>query len=132
MSIKNKLFTVLGRKFEFSAQDSGLEYLCWQCKNSPVSSDLKPPLVTVVVVSGFLVDISIATKSYSSFGSSLPVRDRLRFFDQVGHQTTSAYIENKHFFTKSCHRQTYQNYEQPLQSLQNLYVQSHFSASKIS
>ena len=24
-----------------------------------------------------------------------------------------AYIRNKHFFTKSCHRQTYQNYEQP-------------------
>ena len=58
-------------------------------------------------------------------------RYRPRFFDQVGHQTTSAYIENKHFFTKSCHRQTYQNYEQPPQSLQNLYFQSHFSASKI-
>ena len=41
------------------------------------------------------------------------------------------YIENKHFFTKSCHRQTYQNYEQPPQSLQYLYFQSHFSASKI-
>ena len=40
----NKLFTVLGRKFKFSAQNSDLEYLCWQWKNSPVSSDLKPPL----------------------------------------------------------------------------------------
>ena len=40
-------------------------------------------------------------------------------------------IENKHFFTKSCHRHTYQNYEQPPQSLQNLYFQSHFSASNI-
>ena len=30
--------------FKFSAQDSDMEYLCWQCKNSPVSSDLKPPL----------------------------------------------------------------------------------------
>ena len=47
-------------------------------------------------------------------------RYRPRLFDQVGHQTTSAYVENKHFFTKSCHRQTYQNYEQPPQSLQNL------------
>ena len=46
-------------------------------------------------------------------------RYRPRFFDQ---STTSAYIENKHFFTKSCHRQTYPNYEQPPQSLQNLYV----------
>ena len=40
----NKLFTVLGRKFKFSAQDSDLGYLCWRCKNSQVSSDLKPPL----------------------------------------------------------------------------------------
>ena len=61
----------------------------------------------------------------------LDTRYRPRFFDQIGHQTTSAYIENKHFFTKSCHRRTYQNYEQPPQSLQNLYFQSHFSASKI-
>ena len=41
----NQLFTVSGGKFKFSAQDSDLEYLCWRCKNSPVSSDLKPPLV---------------------------------------------------------------------------------------
>ena len=40
----NKLFTVLGGKFKLSAQDSDLEYLCWRCKNSLVSSDLKPPL----------------------------------------------------------------------------------------
>ena len=38
---------------------------------------------------------------------------------------------NKHFFTKSCHHQTYQNYEQPCQRLQNSYFQSHFSVSKI-
>ena len=52
-----------------------------------------------------------------------------RFFDQVGHQTTYASIGNKHFFTKSCHRQTYQNYEEPPQRLQNSDFQSHFSAS---
>ena len=40
----NKLFTVLGGKFKFSAQDSDLEYLFWRSKNSPVSSDLEPPL----------------------------------------------------------------------------------------
>ena len=34
----------LGGKFKLSAQDSDLEYLCWRCKYSPVSSDLKPPL----------------------------------------------------------------------------------------
>ena len=62
---------------------------------------------------------------------NLHIRDLPRFFDQVGHQTTYAYIGKKHFFTKSCHRQTYQNYEQPPQRLQNLYFQSHFSASKI-
>ena len=41
----NKLFTVLGGKFEFSAQDSDLEYLFWRSKKPPVSSDLKPPLI---------------------------------------------------------------------------------------
>ena len=34
------------------------------------------------------------------------------FFDQVGHETMYASSGNKHFFTKSCHRQTYQNCEQ--------------------
>ena len=45
----NKLFTVLGEKFKFSAQDSDLEYLCWRCKSSPVSSDLKSPLGTLII-----------------------------------------------------------------------------------
>ena len=43
-----QLIQILGGKFKFSAQDSDLEYLFWQCKNSPVSSDLKPPLVGIV------------------------------------------------------------------------------------
>ena len=30
----------------------------------------------------------------------LITRDLPRFFDQVGHRTTNASIENKHFFTK--------------------------------
>jgi hypothetical protein len=38
------LFTGLGGKFKFSAQDSDLEYLFWRIKNPPVSSVLKPPL----------------------------------------------------------------------------------------
>ena len=38
---------------------------------------------------------------------------------------------NKHFFTKSCHRQTYQNHEQPPRTFQKLYLQSHFSVLKI-
>ena len=61
----------------------------------------------------------------------IEIRYHHRFFDQVGHQITYASIGNKHFFTKSCHRQTYQNDEQPPQRLQNSYFQSHFSASKI-
>ena len=36
----------LGGKFKFSDQDSDLEYLSWQCKNPPASSDLKPTLTT--------------------------------------------------------------------------------------
>ena len=39
---------------------------------------------------------------------------RPRLFDQVGHETIYASSGNKHFFTKLCHRQTYQNYEQNL------------------
>ena len=45
------------------------------------------------------------------------IRYRQRFFDQVGYQTTYASMGNKHFFTKQCHRQTYQNYEQSRQKL---------------
>ena len=43
-----------------------------------------------------------------------------RFFDQVGHETTYASAGNKHFFTKSCHRQTYQNDEQSRQKLDTI------------
>ena len=53
-----------------------------------------------------------------------------RFFDQVGHETMYAYIENKHFFTKLYHHQIYQNNEQSSQKLQNSHFQSHFLASK--
>ena len=41
----NKLFTVLGGKFKFSAQDSDMRYSLWRSKNPPVSSDSKPPLL---------------------------------------------------------------------------------------
>ena len=61
----------------------------------------------------------------------MSLRDRPRFFDQVGHETMYAFSGNKHFFTKSCYRQTYQNYEQPPQTSQNSYFQSHFSVLQI-
>ena len=63
--------------------------------------------------------------------NNLNSRYRSRFLNQVVHQTTSAFIENEYFFTKSCHHQIYWNYEQPPQSLQNLYFESNFLASKI-
>ena len=45
------------------------------------------------------------------------IRVRPRFFDQVGHETMYASGGTKHFFTESCHHQTYQNYEQSQQKL---------------
>ena len=40
-------------------------------------------------------------ESFSSPNFSyMMIRDRPRFFDQVGHQTTNASIGNKYFFTK--------------------------------
>ena len=47
----------------------------------------------------------------------MKLRDRPRFFYQVGHQTMYAFMGNEHFFTIQCHRQTYQNYEQSRQKL---------------
>ena len=47
------------------------------------------------------------------------LRDSPRFFDQVGHETMCASSGYKHFFTKSCHHQTYQNYEQHPRTSQN-------------
>ena len=63
--------------------------------------------------------------------ASTVTRVRPRFFDQVGHETMYVFSGNKHFFTKSCHRLIYQNYEQPPQTSQNFDVQSHFSLLKI-
>ena len=42
-------------------------------------------------------------------------RVRPRFFDQVGHETV--YASSGNFFTRPCHRQTYQNHEQSRQKL---------------
>ena len=51
------IFTVLGGKFEFPAQDSDLEYLSWRCDNSPVSSDLEPPLEQTATYISLALDI---------------------------------------------------------------------------
>ena len=57
------------------------------------------------------------------------IRNRPRFFDKVRYQTTNSSIENKHFSQN--HVIVSPNCEQPPQSLQNSYIHSHFSASKI-
>ena len=44
---------------------------------------------------------------------------------------TLASIRNKHFFTISCHHQTFKNYEEPPEISQKSNFQSHFSTSKI-
>ena len=54
---------------------------------------------------------------YTISSCEMTIRVRLRFFDQVGHETMYASSGNRHFFTKSCHRQTYKNYEQSRQKL---------------
>ena len=55
----------------------------------------------------------------------ISTRYRPRFFDQVRHQTKYASIGNRHFFTISCIRQTYQNCEQSQQKLET------FSENKV-
>ena len=51
------------------------------------------------------------------------------FFVEAAHETTYAFSGNKHFFTKSGHRQTDQNYQLPPQRSQNSDFLSHFSSS---
>ena len=60
-------------------------------------------------------------------GKRMYSKHRPRFFEKSNYK---APIKNKNFFTKSCHHQTYQNYEQPHQRLQNFDFQRPFSASK--
>ena len=60
----------------------------------------------------YQIDQSVTTQAH--------IRILPRFFDQVGqngHETMYASSGNKHFFTKSCHCQSYQNYEQSQQKL---------------
>ena len=59
------------------------------------------------------------------------IRYLSRFFDCWAHKTTYAYIGNKHFFTKSFRRQTYQNSKIILQKMPIFDFQSEFSMSKI-
>ena len=75
--------------------------------------DLKPCMVNERTVYEAFVCLFLCNSSYLS----ICTRVRPRFFDQVGHETMYASSGNKHFFTISCHRETYQNYEQSRQKL---------------
>ena len=63
---------------------------------------------------------------------SVVIRVHPRIFDQIGHQTTNASIGNKYFFTKKCHHQTYQTYEQSWQKLDTFLVNKVLQKSKFS
>ena len=64
-----------------------------------------------------LSELSLLMRNDWVFKTDILTRVRPRFFDQVVHETMYASSGNKHFFTKSSHRQTYQNYEQSRQKL---------------
>ena len=44
--------------------------------------------------------LAVVTSKVKVQKACTQLRDRPIFFDQVGHQTTNASTENKHFFTK--------------------------------
>ena len=100
-------------------------------RNQKETSHRALHLISNVHLGSWLCYSHKPTQPENIIGYSLLLRVRPRFFDQVGHEILYASSGNKHFFTKSCHRQTYQNYEQPARTSQNLYFQSHFSALKI-
>ena len=58
----NKLYTLLDRKFKFSAQDSDMEYLFWRSKNPPIFYDSKLPLDTLNLKYLFLVFIETSSR----------------------------------------------------------------------
>ena len=60
------------------------------------------------------------------------IRYLLRFFDRWAHETMYAYIGNKHFFTKSCRCQTYQNSKISWQKCQFLTFKVNFLCQKLS
>ena len=58
-------------------------------------------------------------------GDGLVIRVLSIFFVWVGHETIRASNGNRYFFTKQCHHQTYQNYEQLPRTSQNSNLQSY-------
>ena len=85
----------------------------------------KEVLVFIKKIQGLIAQKTFRQKSFFNayfsgekiYECKVSSRVRPRFFDQVGRETMYSSSGNKHFFTKSCHHQTYQNYEQSRQKL---------------
>ena len=67
------------------------------------------------------------SRSHHCTGGIDTVKDFLFKLDMKPWYSSSG---NRHFFTKYCQRQTYQNYEKPPRTPQNYDFQSHFSVLK--
>ena len=100
---------------DLSLRCSNVQFRIWQLPGGAFKSEISGKMT--------LSDISLQRHNQINRQHDRPAATRIqiyvnhdtlhrylsRFFDQVGHQTMSAYIENKHIFTKSCQHQTYQN-----------------------
>ena len=65
-----------------------------------INISINAPLAGLTESHGCLWSIFHSIMDLPRLGKYVPNRDRPRFFDQVGHQTTNASIGNRHFFTK--------------------------------
>ena len=54
---------------------------------------LNPSITKITNLTTYIAIVARAARA-----ATVDTWTALRFFDQVGHQTTSAFIENKHFF----------------------------------
>ena len=82
------------------------------------------------IMRNFLGDVSFLLEQ-KNWNVYLFNRYLLRFFDRWAHETMYAYIGNENFFSKACHRQTYQNSKISWQRMLISDFQSEFSMSKI-
>ena len=117
--------------FETSTQMSSITfriYHPWLIPNL-FQSEILSSFEKVKILKSFTY---ISEKNSNSLTRHRCDRYRPRFFDQVGHQTMYASMRNKHFFTISCHHQTYQNYEQSRQKLGTFLENKVLSKSKFS
>ena len=100
---------------------------CWQPRSVCQNDLLVCPLINYSLEAAGRLAGSSLTGRPSGTNRVCP-----RFFDQVGQETMYAPMANKHFFTKSCHRQTYHNQEQSRQKSSTISGNKVFQKSKIS